>query len=138
MFDHPATQENVDTLKKRGAVIIGPAEGHLASGLSGPGRMLEPMEILGYARLALGQKGLLANKRVIITAGGTQEPLDPVRVLTNRSSGKQGYALAQAALDAGMEASAEATVFHPGRAYCFSCRSSICPHSEPQAPGVLL
>src|SRR5512138_3222334 len=103
MFDHPATQENLDTLKKRGAVIVGPAEGHLASGLSGTGRMIEPMEILGHARLALGQKGLLANKRVIVTAGGTQEPLDPVRVLTNRSSGKQGYALAQAALDAGAD-----------------------------------
>ncbi len=101
MFDHPATQENVDTLKKRGAIIVGPAEGHLASGLSGTGRMLEPMEILGYARIALGEKGLLADKKVVITAGGTQEPLDPVRVLTNRSSGKQGYALAQAALDAG-------------------------------------
>jgi phosphopantothenoylcysteine decarboxylase / phosphopantothenate---cysteine ligase len=101
MFDHPATQENLDTLRKRGAIIVGPAEGHLASGLSGPGRMSEPMEILGHARLALAQKGLLAAKKVIVTAGGTQEPLDPVRVLTNRSSGKQGYALAQAALDAG-------------------------------------
>ena len=103
MFDHPATQENVDTLKKRGAIIVGPAEGHLASGLTGPGRMVEPMEILGYARLALGQSGPLAGKRIIVTAGGTQEPLDPVRVLTNRSSGKQGYALAQAALDAGAQ-----------------------------------
>ncbi len=101
MFDHPATQENLDTLKKRGAIIVGPAEGHLASGLTGPGRMLEPMDILGYARLALAQNGLLAAKRVLVTAGGTQEPLDPVRVLTNRSSGKQGYAIAQAALDAG-------------------------------------
>ncbi|HJS17904.1 MAG TPA: bifunctional phosphopantothenoylcysteine decarboxylase/phosphopantothenate--cysteine ligase CoaBC [Anaerolineales bacterium] len=103
MFEHPATQENVDTLKKRGAIIVGPAEGHLASGLSGTGRMLEPLEILGYARLALGQDGLLADKKVVVTAGGTQEPLDPVRVLTNRSSGKQGYALAQAALDAGAQ-----------------------------------
>lgn len=103
MFDHPATQENLDTLKKRGATIIGPAEGHLASGLSGPGRMLEPAEIIGYTRLLLGQNGSLAGRRVVITAGGTQEPLDPVRVLTNRSSGKQGYALAQAALDAGAQ-----------------------------------
>lgn len=103
MFDHPATQENVDTLKKRGAIIVGPAEGHLASGLTGPGRMLEPMDILGHARLALGYNGLLAAKKIIVTAGGTQEPLDPVRVLTNRSSGKQGYALAQAALDAGAQ-----------------------------------
>ncbi len=103
MFDHPATQENLDTLKKRGAIIVGPAEGHLASGLTGPGRMLEPMDILGYARLALGQNGPLAAKKVVVTAGGTQEPLDPVRVLTNRSSGRQGYALAQAALDAGAQ-----------------------------------
>ena len=101
MFEHPATQENVATLKKRGATFVGPAQGHLASGLSGTGRMLEPLEILGHARLALGQAGVLAGKKVIVTAGGTQEPLDPVRVLTNRSSGKQGYALAQAALDAG-------------------------------------
>lgn len=103
MYDHPATQENVDTLKKRGAVFIGPAQGHLASGLSGTGRMIEPLEILGHARLALGHTGVLAGKKVVITAGGTQEPLDPVRVLTNRSSGKQGYALAQAALDAGAQ-----------------------------------
>ncbi len=103
MFDHPATQENVDTLKKRGAIILGPAEGHLASGLSGTGRMLEPMDILGHARLALGGNGRLAAKKVVVTAGGTQEPLDPVRVLTNRSSAKQGYALAQAALDAGAQ-----------------------------------
>jgi phosphopantothenoylcysteine decarboxylase / phosphopantothenate---cysteine ligase len=103
MFDHPATQENLDTLKKRGATIIGPAEGHLASGLSGPGRMLEPAEIIGHIRLLLGRKGPLADKQIVITAGGTQEPLDPVRVLTNRSSGKQGYALAQAALDAGAQ-----------------------------------
>src|SRR5215207_8587096 len=109
MFDHPATQENVDTLKKRGAIIVGPAEGHLASGLSGPGRMLEPMDILGHARLALGYNGLLAAKKVVVTAGGTQEPLDPVRVLTNRSSGKQGYALAQAALDAGAHVTLIAT-----------------------------
>jgi phosphopantothenoylcysteine decarboxylase/phosphopantothenate--cysteine ligase len=103
MYDHPATQENVDTLKKRGAIFIGPAQGHLASGLSGTGRMVEPLEILGHARLALGHTGVLAGKKVVITAGGTQEPLDPVRVLTNRSSGKQGYALAQAALDAGAQ-----------------------------------
>ena len=101
MFDHPATRENLEKLKKRGALIVGPAEGHLASGLSGPGRMVEPLEILGHARIALGHAGPLAGKKVVVTAGGTQEPLDPVRVITNRSSGKQGYALAQAALDAG-------------------------------------
>ena len=103
MFDHPATQENIEILKKRGVVFIGPAEGHLASGLSGKGRMLEPAEIIGHTRLVLGQSDPLAGKRIVITAGGTQEPLDPVRVLTNRSSGKQGYALAQAALDRGAQ-----------------------------------
>ena len=101
MFDHAATQENIETLKKRGTIVIGPAEGHLASGLSGKGRLLEPAEIIGHIRLILGRRGLLADKKIVITAGGTHEPLDPVRVLTNRSSGKQGYALAQAALDLG-------------------------------------
>ena len=103
MFDHPATQENLDTLRERGAYIIEPAEGHLASGLTGVGRLPETHELIGHIRLILGRRGLLAGKKVLITAGGTQEPLDPVRVLTNRSSGKQGYALAQAALDAGAE-----------------------------------
>ena len=103
MYDHPATQENIETLKKRGATFIGPAEGHLASGLSGVGRLLETAEILGHIRLLLGRNGPLADKKLVITAGGTQEPLDPVRVLTNRSSGKQGYALAQAALDMGAQ-----------------------------------
>ena len=103
MFNHPATQENLEILQKRGTVIVGPAEGHLASGLSGMGRMLEPAEIVGHIRLIFGRSGPLASTRVVITAGGTQEPLDPVRVLTNRSSGKQGYALAQAALDRGAQ-----------------------------------
>ena len=103
MYAHPATQENLAKLTERGAYIAGPAEGHLASGQSGRGRMLETSEVLGHIRLVLGQRGLLAAKKVVITAGGTQEPLDPVRVLTNRSSGKQGYALAQAAIDAGAQ-----------------------------------
>jgi phosphopantothenoylcysteine decarboxylase/phosphopantothenate--cysteine ligase len=101
MLDHPATQQNLDKLEERGATIAGPAEGHLASGLSGKGRLLEPEDLVGHVRLILGLKGRLAGKRLVISAGGTQEPLDPVRVLTNRSSGKQGYALAQAAIDAG-------------------------------------
>ena len=103
MLDHPATQENLATLKKRGAHVAGPAEGHLASGLSGAGRMLEPVELLGHVRLVLGRRGRLAGRKVLVTAGGTQEPLDPVRVLTNKSSGRQGYALAQAAIDSGAE-----------------------------------
>ncbi len=103
MFDHPATQENIAKLKERGAIIVGPAEGHLASGLTGTGRMVEPAEVLGHIRIVLGRKGKLAGKKVVVTAGGTQEALDPVRVITNRSSGKQGYALAQAALDSGAD-----------------------------------
>lgn len=101
MFAHPATTANLETLRARGALIIGPEEGRLASGLVGPGRLVQPADLLGHLRLALAQNGSLKGRHMVITAGGTQEPLDPVRVLTNRSSGKQGYALAQAALDRG-------------------------------------
>ena len=103
MLEHPATQANLDTLLRRGTYVAGPAEGHLASGLLGKGRMLEPSELIGHIRLMLGRAGPLAGKKVVLSAGGTQEPLDPVRVLSNRSSGKQGYALAQAAIDAGAD-----------------------------------
>ncbi|GAB4498906.1 MAG: bifunctional phosphopantothenoylcysteine decarboxylase/phosphopantothenate--cysteine ligase CoaBC [Anaerolineales bacterium] len=103
MFAHPATQQNLDILRERGAVIVGPAEGRMASGLMGFGRMAEPAQILGHLRLALGQTGTLHGKQIVVTAGGTQEPIDPVRVVANRSSGKQGFALAQAALDLGAE-----------------------------------
>ena len=101
MFTHIATQDNLEILKKRGAVVIGPEEGRFASGMIGLGRMSEPLKILGILRKTLAQDGPLAGRKVIVTAGGTQEPIDPVRYLTNRSSGKQGYALAQAALDLG-------------------------------------
>jgi len=103
MYGHPATQANLEILRSRGAILVGPAEGRMASGLVGPGRMVEPAELLGHIRLALGRSGPLAGRRVVVTAGGTQEPLDPVRALTNHSSGKQGYALAQAALDRGAQ-----------------------------------
>jgi phosphopantothenoylcysteine decarboxylase/phosphopantothenate--cysteine ligase len=101
MFSHPATQENVRLLAERSVHLAGPEEGRMASGLTGKGRMVEPVELLGHIRLVLGQDGKLAGRKVVVTAGGTQEPLDPVRVLTNRSSGKQGYAMAQAAIDSG-------------------------------------
>jgi len=101
MYSHPATQENVTTLASRGIHFAGPAEGHMASGLVGLGRMIEPIELFGHTRKVLGEKGSLAGRHILITAGGTQEPIDPVRVISNRSSGKQGYALAQAAIDAG-------------------------------------
>jgi phosphopantothenoylcysteine decarboxylase/phosphopantothenate--cysteine ligase len=103
MYYHPTTQENLAKLKKGGAIIVGPADGHLASGLTGKGRMVEPEEIFGHIRMVLGKNGKLAGKRIVVTAGGTQEALDPVRVITNHSSGKQGYAVAQAALDAGAD-----------------------------------
>ncbi|GAB4572881.1 MAG: bifunctional phosphopantothenoylcysteine decarboxylase/phosphopantothenate--cysteine ligase CoaBC [Anaerolineales bacterium] len=103
MFDHPATQANLATLQSRSVLVAGPAAGHLASGMSGVGRMLEPMDILGHIRMALGKNGKLAGRKIVVTAGGTQEAIDPVRVITNHSSGKQGYALAQTALDAGAQ-----------------------------------
>jgi phosphopantothenoylcysteine decarboxylase/phosphopantothenate--cysteine ligase len=103
MFGHPATQDNLRTLQARGVVIVGPEEGHLASGLMARGRMTEPAEILGHIRYHLSRGGPLQGRTVVVTAGGTQEPIDPIRILTNRSSGKQGLALAQAALDAGAD-----------------------------------
>jgi phosphopantothenoylcysteine decarboxylase/phosphopantothenate--cysteine ligase len=101
IYTHPATQDNIRILSQRGVIFAGPAQGRMASGLVGMGRLMEPAEIFGYIRFALGRDGPLKGRKIVVTAGGTQEPLDPVRLLTNKSSGKQGYALAQAALDAG-------------------------------------
>jgi phosphopantothenoylcysteine decarboxylase/phosphopantothenate--cysteine ligase len=103
MYEHLATQENVRVLKERGVHFAGPAEGRMASGLLGLGRMIEPAEIIGHARRVLGLQGKLAGKKIVITAGGSREAIDPVRFITNRSSGKQGYALAEAAIDAGAD-----------------------------------
>ncbi len=103
MYAHPATQANLEVLRQRGAVVVGPAQGRLASGLLGVGRMVEPLELLGHVRLLLGSSGPLCGRKVVVTAGGTQEPIDPVRVISNRSSGRQGFALAQAALDLGAQ-----------------------------------
>lgn len=103
MYASEVTQENVEKLRARGVIIAGPAEGRMASGLMGHGRMLEPEAIIGHIRMAVGMGGPLAGRKIVVTAGGTHEPLDPVRVLANRSSGKQGYALAQAAIDRGAE-----------------------------------
>ncbi|HAE86085.1 MAG TPA: bifunctional phosphopantothenoylcysteine decarboxylase/phosphopantothenate--cysteine ligase CoaBC [Anaerolineaceae bacterium] len=101
MYAHPATQQNVQILKGRGAEFIGPEPGHLASGLIGLGRFAEPDTILRRVRYLLSRDGKLAGKRVLLTVGPTQEALDPVRYISNRSSGKQGYAIAQALLDEG-------------------------------------
>ena len=99
MYDHPATQSNITTLKGRGVVIAGPGTGRLASGLSGIGRLVETTDLLGYISYTIGKNGDLAGKTVVVSAGGTVEPIDPVRVITNHSSGKMGYALAEAARD---------------------------------------
>ncbi len=101
MWDNPVTRQNVETLRQRGACIVGPGHGRLASGRIGVGRLVGTEEILAAIRQTLGREGVLAGHRVTITAGGTQEPLDPVRHLSNRSSGRMGYALAEAARDAG-------------------------------------
>ncbi|AEC19254.1 bifunctional phosphopantothenoylcysteine decarboxylase/phosphopantothenate synthase [Pusillimonas sp. T7-7] len=102
MWLHPATQRNVAQLQADGAVILGPAEGDQACGEIGGGRMLEASELLAEL-IAYFQPKTLSGQRVLITAGPTSEKIDPVRVLTNRSSGKMGYAIAQAAREAGAQ-----------------------------------
>ncbi len=104
MFDHPATRRNVEQLRSWGYRVAGPAEGRLASGLTGKGRMLETRELLGHAKEILGRNGDLAGLKVVVSAGGTREPVDPVRLVTNRSSGKMGHAVAEAARDRGANA----------------------------------
>ena len=100
MWRNAATRDNIDTLHSRGGAVWGPAEGELACGETGPGRMLEPADLV--ARLSDSfSTGLLAGVRVVVTAGPTREPIDPVRYLSNRSSGKMGYAVAEAAREAG-------------------------------------
>ncbi|GAA1197433.1 bifunctional phosphopantothenoylcysteine decarboxylase/phosphopantothenate--cysteine ligase CoaBC [Brevibacterium paucivorans] len=106
MWLNPATQDNVETLRDRGAHVMEPASGRLTGADSGPGRLPEPADIVEYALSKAGETPpvgdqALAGIRVLISAGGTREPLDPVRYLGNRSSGKQGVALAQVALDMG-------------------------------------
>ena len=103
MFDHPATRENIGRLRGRGVFLAGPAPGRLASGLMGTGRLVEPAELLGHIAAALGKDGDFAGRKVVVSAGGTQEALDPVRVITNHSSGRMGYAVAEAARDRGAE-----------------------------------
>lgn len=104
MFEHPITQANLEMLASReGVTVVGPVVGRMASGMEGLGRMVEPEALLGACRLALGASGPLAGRRVVVTAGGTREALDPVRFVSNWSTGKQGFALAQVALDRGAE-----------------------------------
>jgi len=101
MYTHPATQANLTLLRERGAYIVEPEVGRLASGAIGPGRLPDTQVLLGAIGKVLGRTGDLAGRRVLVTAGGTHEPIDPVRYLGNRSSGKMGYALAKEARDRG-------------------------------------
>ena len=103
MWANAATRQNVSTLESRGFSFIGPAEGRLASGEMGTGRLEETATVLNALDRAIGggSAGDLAGMHVVVSAGGTQEPIDPVRIITNRSSGKQGYAIAEAARDRG-------------------------------------
>ena len=104
MWANAATQANVRTLQERGVTFLGPVEGRLASGEMGAGRLMEPMAIVDHIKAAAGRlDGPLAGARIAVTAGGTREPVDPVRFVGNRSSGKMGYAVAEAARDRGAD-----------------------------------
>jgi phosphopantothenoylcysteine decarboxylase/phosphopantothenate--cysteine ligase len=101
MWDHPATQQNLEILRKRGVTIVAPGSGYLACGMTGPGRLAENSAIVAATLEALGASQDLSGETVLITAGPTREKIDPVRYLTNRSSGRMGYALAETALRRG-------------------------------------
>jgi phosphopantothenoylcysteine decarboxylase/phosphopantothenate--cysteine ligase len=104
MFHHPATQQHLATLAARGTTMLGPETGRLASGAVGIGRMAAPDSIVAHAEFLLSQDhGLLRHRKVVVTAGGTREPIDPVRFIGNRSSGRMGHAIAAAAAAAGAE-----------------------------------
>jgi phosphopantothenoylcysteine decarboxylase/phosphopantothenate--cysteine ligase len=110
MWEHPAVQDNVARLRGRGVSIVEPGVGRLAGGDEGPGRLAEPAEIVAAVSAAASPPRDLSGRRVLVTAGGTREPIDPVRFLGNRSSGKQGYALAAAARARGAEVTLVSTV----------------------------
>jgi len=103
MWHHPATQANLATLRARGVIVIEPERGYLASGASGDGRLAATDRVLAQARAVLGAGGPLAGRRIVITAGGTREALDPVRYLGNGSTGTMGLALVDAAIDCGAQ-----------------------------------
>jgi phosphopantothenoylcysteine decarboxylase/phosphopantothenate--cysteine ligase len=103
MFENPATQANLEILRARGMTIVEPEMGRLASGRMGPGRLPDSQTLLGAIRHVLGRGGDLAGRKVVVTAGGTRERIDPVRYVGNYSSGKMGYAVAEAARDRGAE-----------------------------------
>ena len=101
MFENPVTQANISKLRKRGFFIVEPCSGRLACDVVGKGRLADTAQIIGAIKMVLGKDGDMTGKKVVVTAGGTREPIDPVRFIGNRSSGKMGYALAEAARDRG-------------------------------------
>jgi phosphopantothenoylcysteine decarboxylase/phosphopantothenate--cysteine ligase len=103
MWLHPATQRNLEILQRDGVRVVGPNDGAMAEAETGPGRMSEPLEIVAALETLLAPKGPLSGKRVVVTSGPTHEPIDPVRYIANRSSGKQGHAIARAAAHSGAE-----------------------------------
>ena len=112
MYEHPATQANLNTLMARNVHLIEPEVGRFASGLVGKGRFPDTATLIGHIRRIIGLSGELAGHKLVVTAGGTHEALDPVRYITNRSSGKQGYAIAQAGIDAGANVTLITTTTH--------------------------
>jgi phosphopantothenoylcysteine decarboxylase/phosphopantothenate--cysteine ligase len=113
MWEHPAVQDNMATLRRRGVHVVGPETGRLAGGDAGAGRLAEPDAIVAAVVEVLAGSGDLAGVRVLVTAGGTREPIDAVRVITNRSSGKQGYAVAEAAARRGATVTLVTTIGRP-------------------------
>ncbi len=113
MWEAAATQANVAVLRERGVTVVGPDDGHLASGHTGPGRLVAVETLVGAAKWVLGRGGALAGRRIVVSAGGMREPIDPVRFIGNRSSGKMGFALAEAARDRGAAVTLVTTVTPP-------------------------
>jgi phosphopantothenoylcysteine decarboxylase/phosphopantothenate--cysteine ligase len=113
MWEHPAVQDNLEVLRRRGAVVVPPGEGRLAGGDRGVGRLAEIEDIMAAVTTVLARPGDLRGVRVVVSAGGTREPIDPVRFITNRSSGKQGHAVAEAAWRRGAEVSLVTTAARP-------------------------
>jgi phosphopantothenoylcysteine decarboxylase/phosphopantothenate--cysteine ligase len=111
MWEQPSVQENLATLRRRGVMVLGPVSGALAGGDAGIGRLAEPVDIVEMIeRIVKGYRGALTGRKVLVSAGGTREPIDPVRVISNRSSGRQGYALAEVACRLGAEVTLVSTV----------------------------
>jgi len=130
MWLNPATRSNMDIIQQRGMRILGPAEGDQACGETGPGRMLEVSELL-QGLVSIFNSSVLNGTRVLITAGPTQEAIDPVRFISNRSSGRMGYAVARAALEAGAEVtlvSGPVSISPPGQARCIQVKTAEQMH----------